>query len=493
MASGDKDKADGPPRRRGRPKTLDFAATEVTPVPQTSAGETPKLEPVAEPVAEAARVEIAETTKDTAIEAKAEFAKPQPLSVEPIKGEPEPTGAHRPDPETLSMSPAATSGSGFGRLVAASLVGAVLTGAGGYVAGVFPQGQSVDTAAIERRVEALDRRLAQVPAASPDLSHLAARLEASEAARAALEVRLAAIEGRPAPAQAAPSVPVDVAPLRVEIGALRQAIEATRAAIPPPVAAPDPAEADRRIAAVLEAALAEPTRRLIEAEHRLAAIASEARAVSAAAAANAQRLAAMGDSARALDTFAPRLAIIEAGHVEARDAGRRAALALAAETLRAAVARGVPFGRELAAAKALGASAERVAALEFFAEGGLPPVSGLAPLLTRAIPGIIAATRSAPSGEGGVMERIAANARGLVSVRPVGEAQGDDPAAILARGEARLLRGDLAGALAELNKLPEPAKAAAAATVQTIARRGRADEAARLLATETVAALAPTR
>lgn len=55
--------------------------------------------------------------------------------------------------------------------------------------------------------------------------------------------------------------------------------------------------------------------------------------------------------------------------------------------------------------------------------------------------------------EGDVMDRLLAEAGNLITVRPVGEVEGEDAPARVARAERRLDRGDLAGAVAEVAAL----------------------------------------
>ena len=66
---------------------------------------------------------------------------------------------------------------------------------------------------------------------------------------------------------------------------------------------------------------------------------------------------------------------------------------------------------------------------------------------------------------------------------------GDDPAAVLQRIEARAAQGDLAGALAELAKLPAPARALAKAWIAKVEARNAAVEASRRFAADALAAL----
>ena len=94
--------------------------------------------------------------------------------------------------------------------------------------------------------------------------------------------------------------------------------------------------------------------------------------------------------------------------------------------------------------------------------------------------------------DGGFLDRLQANAEKLVRVRPIEDAPGDDPAAILARIEVRAAQADIDGALAELAKLPAAARAPAQAWIAKAQARGKAVEASRRLAADSVAALKTT-
>ena len=85
--------------------------------------------------------------------------------------------------------------------------------------------------------------------------------------------------------------------------------------------------------------------------------------------------------------------------------------------------------------------------------------------------------------------RLQANAEQLVRIRPIGEAPGDGPRAIVARADANAAHGDIAGAMAELDRLPDAMKAPAAAWMRRAAARETAVAAARQLAAQTLAAL----
>jgi hypothetical protein len=77
-----------------------------------------------------------------------------------------------------------------------------------------------------------------------------------------------------------------------------------------------------------------------------------------------------------------------------------------------------------------------------------------------------------------------------VRIRPVNEAAGDDVAAVVARIEAKAKQADIAGAITELRKLPEPARARAAAWLNRAEARQAAVAAAQRVENSALTALA---
>ena len=144
--------------------------------------------------------------------------------------------------------------------------------------------------------------------------------------------------------------------------------------------------------------------------------------------------------------------------------------AVVASALRDSVERGNPFAAELAAAKTFAADATALAPLDGFASTGVPSTAALARELSSLAQSMIKAIGE-PARTGSVMEKIQAGAERLVRIRPVGDVPGDDPAAMVARIEAKAARNDIGGALADLSKLPAPVRAPAEAVDQA---RGRA-------------------
>ena len=80
--------------------------------------------------------------------------------------------------------------------------------------------------------------------------------------------------------------------------------------------------------------------------------------------------------------------------------------------------------------KAAAPDPKALAALEPFAESGVPSADALARELTALMPALAKAVGTAPR-DGGILDRLKANAERLVRIRPIDEAAGDDPVAIL--------------------------------------------------------------
>jgi hypothetical protein len=157
-------------------------------------------------------------------------------------------------------------------------------------------------------------------------------------------------------------------------------------------------------------------------------------------------------------------------------AGRESAALAVAMLIRDAVARGAPFGRELAALEAGGADPALVTQLKPFAAAGAPQ----APALATAFAPLAAqlARVPDPGSSAGVMDRVTALIGGAVRIRPIGEAAGEKPGAVGARAEAALKRGDLAVALKDLEALPAEARAPVQPFVDRLRARVAAGQAA---------------
>lgn len=160
---------------------------------------------------------------------------------------------------------------------------------------------------------------------------------------------------------------------------------------------------------------------------------------------------------------------------------------IALSALRDAISTGAPFTSELNAVRALLKDrAAPLASLEKFAKDGLPTVTALAkrfePLASK-----LASTPPAP--ESGVFTRLWKNAGKLVEVRPIGEPQGSEPGAVVARMESKLARGDLAGALEESKALPASSREQAKEWFAAAEQRRDADAAIKTLINAALAAI----
>jgi hypothetical protein len=167
---------------------------------------------------------------------------------------------------------------------------------------------------------------------------------------------------------------------------------------------------------------------------------------------------------------------------------RAARLAVASAALSAAVERGDLFAAELAAAKALAPEPKALAALDGFAAAGVPTAPSLARELLALMPQLTQASGGA-ARDSGIFDRLQAGAEKLVRVRPLDTVTGDDAAAVLARVEINATKGDIAGALAELAKLPDAARAPAQAWIAKAGARNAALATSRSFATAAFAAL----
>jgi hypothetical protein len=211
-------------------------------------------------------------------------------------------------------------------------------------------------------------------------------------------------------------------------------------------------------------------------------------ATAAAVATLAQKLPAGAAVERSqVEALAARVAAVETSEKTAARGDQAVRLVLVATALKGAVERGDPYAGELAAAKALGADPKLTAALEPFAAAGVPTVAMLARELG-ALAASLRPAQSAPPRES-FLERLQGNAEKLVRMRPTEEVAGTDAAAVASRLEGKAAQEDLAGAQAELAKLPPAARAPAEAWAAKVQARTAALDASRRLAADALAGL----
>ena len=185
------------------------------------------------------------------------------------------------------------------------------------------------------------------------------------------------------------------------------------------------------------------------------------------------------------DALTARVAAVERGDKSVDDRASR--LAIAASALNAAVERGTPFTAELAAAKAIASDPKALAALEPFANSGVPSAAALSRQLAALVPSLRAVGGQAPRE--GVLDRLAANAERLVRIHPLQESAASDPGAIISRIEVKATQSDIPGALAELAQLPASARAPAEAWIKQAQARSAALDASRRLAADALTGL----
>ncbi len=169
-----------------------------------------------------------------------------------------------------------------------------------------------------------------------------------------------------------------------------------------------------------------------------------------------------------------------------------ASLAVVAQAILTALQRGDGFAAELSAAENLGAAPAALAALKPLASGSAPPSGKLAQSfrqVSRAVLDSVAPEQPA----GSILDRLTGMASRLVRVRPAGEAPGEDPAALVSQIEAALDRGAVRQAVAAWDRLPAPARKASEIWAAGAKARAGAETAAQSIFTAAIAELARKR
>ncbi|WP_163876067.1 hypothetical protein [Rhizobium laguerreae] len=151
------------------------------------------------------------------------------------------------------------------------------------------------------------------------------------------------------------------------------------------------------------------------------------------------------------------------------------ARAIAAAALKAAIDRGGPFLAELDTFAGVAPDDPAVADLKAFAETGIPSRAELVGEVPDVATAIIEAVNQ-PDPNQSWSDRLMSSAKSLVTVRPVGNIEGESVEAIAARMEEKVKNGDLPGASAEWNSLPALGKQASAAFKQSLEARIRVEE-----------------
>lgn len=377
--------------------------------------------------------------------------------------------------EPVPTEPTADDGKG-GRstagLIVAGLIGGVLALGGGAAltwSGLLPGtgGAQQDIAALRDEMATLKGDLQSGLDAAGENAKTAAG-EAAAAALAEADGRISSIAGE------VDAVEAELAQIRqaleggdggdaAALQALAQRIETVESKLDELASAPPASGGDGEALAALTA--------------RLDALAGEADAMGKKATANAT----------AIETLTGQVARLEE-RIDRQGTNPKVALAIAATALKSAIDRGLPFMTELETYAALVPDAPEVEILRSMAARGVPTRATIAAEMADAANVMLAAVNQVDE-DAGFLDRLMSSALSLVQVRPIGEVEGDTPAAIVARMEVAVNGNDYAQALAEFDALPEPARAAGEAYAAKITARMKADE---LIDKALAAALAPS-
>jgi hypothetical protein len=429
--------ASGQPERRRPAPTIDLRATEIASDPVAAAASGPEqASPSHEPLPD----------QDTAPE--------------------------MPPKSALHRSLSGLAAGASWPLVGIALAGVILTlGIAWVVASSIGSGN--DAGATDTRIAQLERQVA-------DLAGRANASAANSASGSDLANRLQKLEAQigqmstARPPAADPALANRIAAAETQLKSLNETVGALR-------------QRGDSNAAANAAALSELNQKLARAGT------AESNQANEAAGANAALIAALTNRVDALEgsakTIEGTLAAELANRQKETADDRSVRTAVVAAALAAAVERGGPFSAELEAAQAQAADAKALAPLEAFAAAGVPAADAFARELSSLEPALLRAAGTAPS-EGGFLEKLQVHAERLVRIRPIEEAAGDDPAAVIARVEIKAGRGDLSGALQELGKLPAPVRAPAQAWIDKAQARAAAIAASRAFAADALMALA---
>ena len=249
------------------------------------------------------------------------------------------------------------------------------------------------------------------------------------------------------------------------------------------------AEAEKRLQAKIDAALAEADLESTAAVQALKTEIGELKSKLGALAEAELGTAEASDLSPELDALQERLAKLEAALPGLEEAigkegadAKSAALAIAFANLSAAVDAGRPYATELDTLKALSPSADDLGVLPAHAATGIPTLPELVRGFTTARDAALAAETPPPAADASLLDRLLASLNGLVKIRRVdAAAPGEGTVAVLARAEAQLGKGNLDGAIKEVEALDGAARAAFSAWLdQARARVGAAGSLKRL-------------
>ena len=135
-------------------------------------------------------------------------------------------------------------------------------------------------------------------------------------------------------------------------------------------------------------------------------------------------------------------------------ADKRAATAIAAAALKNDIDSGVPFAAALSNLKAFSSGMTELESLDSFAQKGVPTIAQLSAEFDGSVSDAIL-TATAPVEDGSLASRLAAGARSLVEVKPIGVVEGETPQARVSQIAEALKNGNLSKASETWSTLPD--------------------------------------
>jgi hypothetical protein len=317
-------------------------------------------------------------------------------------------------------------------------------------------------------IAGLEQRLAKLEAASPG----------DDSAAAKLEERIAALETK------VKQAPPELGALEDRVAKLESSLKSLAETASEGGSVADAAavnqaigEAENRFDAKLSEAVAANEVALKQVQSEIGELKARVGALAEAG---------LGDGAAdlgpELNTLSERIAKLEevlpelVGTIGKESAGTKSATAaIAFANLRAAVTDGRPYAAELDTIVVLSPVVGDLGVLPAYAEKGIPTVPQLARSFAGARDAALAAAEPATSGS--FFDSLMASAQSLVKITPLDEAPaGEGPAATLARAKTALDKGDLAGAVKQVETLEGAPRAAFSAWLGDAHARLGADE-----------------
>jgi hypothetical protein len=370
-----------------------------------------------------------ETAEPEDVGGSGEGSEPEPEALQ-TRDEPEPMGRKGPPPASTipEMKSFAT------HLVAGMLGGLIGVIALAFAWHLIPTGKgesSAELAKIKDRIA----RLELTPAPAPDTKALAD-----------LEARVKALESRPVETPPDISGLTDrVTQLEAEMKTLADAAKNGGSVTDAAAITQQITEVEQRIQANLDKTLADQREANAKTLQKMQASIDDVNAKVAA-------LAEAGPGQSALTALMERVAKLETEINKRATDTKSAAAAIAFANLSSAIAEGRPYATELATIKSFVPDPGDLGPLPAYAEKGIPTV----PELTRSFGANrdAALSAAAPVPSGSLIDRLLASVSTLVKVTRVDEAAtGDSASAVLARAEALLDKGDLAGPVKQIETL----------------------------------------